>query len=57
MPTPKRISFPKFLEINSQGTINKASLTTGGVAEDGIASRASADGLGVAEDGGDVVAT
>jgi len=38
-------------------TIDKASLTTGEVAEDGVASWASADGLGMAEDGGDVVAT
>lgn len=37
-------------------TIDKASLTTSGVAEDGVASGAGADGLGVAEDGRDAVA-
>ena len=37
-------------------TINEASTTTGGVAQDGIARRAGNDGLGVAVDGGNVVA-
>lgn len=38
-------------------TVNKASLSSGGVAQDSVASRAGNNSLSVAKDGGNVVAT